>query len=349
MQASVDEEPARSAARRACSQRWRRSRRPGAARARRADERRARSSAAPCATCCSGRAPRELDVVVVRRRRPLRRRRARRRSSSARRAPAAALDAPRALRHRRASSGTAGGSTSPSGAPSPTPAPERCPRCARAPARRTCSAGTSPSTRSPSPSAARGAGELIGRRARARGSRAGRACGCCTSASFIDDPTRLLRLARYSARLGFEVEPHTPRWPRRGARERRAGHRLRRARSGAELRLALQRSRTRSRRCRRSASWACCRRSACGSSSTAHARAGRSSCSPPTAHGRTCLLLACLLGGLGHRGRSARAGCVALLDGLEFARGRARRRARARPAAPVSSLRRIAAAASPPS
>ncbi len=27
--------------------------------------------------------------------------------------------------------------------------------------------------------------------------------------SFIDDPTRLLRLARYASRLGFEVEPHT--------------------------------------------------------------------------------------------------------------------------------------------
>ena len=28
-------------------------------------------------------------------------------------------------------------------------------------------------------------------------------------ASFIDDPTRLLRLARYAGRLGFTVEPHT--------------------------------------------------------------------------------------------------------------------------------------------
>lgn len=27
--------------------------------------------------------------------------------------------------------------------------------------------------------------------------------------SFVDDPTRILRLARYSARLGFEIEPHT--------------------------------------------------------------------------------------------------------------------------------------------
>ena len=28
-------------------------------------------------------------------------------------------------------------------------------------------------------------------------------------ASFIDDPTRLFRLARYAARLGFEIDPHT--------------------------------------------------------------------------------------------------------------------------------------------
>src|SRR5205807_4985021 len=27
--------------------------------------------------------------------------------------------------------------------------------------------------------------------------------------SFLDDPTRLLRLVRYAARLGFEIEPHT--------------------------------------------------------------------------------------------------------------------------------------------
>src|SRR6202035_4878740 len=28
-------------------------------------------------------------------------------------------------------------------------------------------------------------------------------------ASFVDDPTRLVRLARYQARLGFSIEPHT--------------------------------------------------------------------------------------------------------------------------------------------
>ena len=56
--------------------------------------------------------------------------------------------------------------------------------------------------------------------------------------SFIDDPTRLLRLARYRARLGFAVEPHTARL----AADALAGGALSTvsgARVGAELRLAL--------------------------------------------------------------------------------------------------------------
>jgi tRNA nucleotidyltransferase (CCA-adding enzyme) len=57
-------------------------------------------------------------------------------------------------------------------------------------------------------------------------------------ASFIDDPTRLLRLARYAARLGFQIEPHTSALASRalimGALETISG-----ARIGAELRLAL--------------------------------------------------------------------------------------------------------------
>jgi tRNA nucleotidyltransferase (CCA-adding enzyme) len=56
--------------------------------------------------------------------------------------------------------------------------------------------------------------------------------------SFRDDPTRLLRLARYAARLGFEVDDHTTRL----AEEARATGALRTAsgaRLGAELRLAL--------------------------------------------------------------------------------------------------------------
>jgi tRNA nucleotidyltransferase (CCA-adding enzyme) len=57
-------------------------------------------------------------------------------------------------------------------------------------------------------------------------------------ASFEDDPTRLLRLARYAARLDFTVEEHTAALARRalstGALDTVSG-----ARVGAELRLAL--------------------------------------------------------------------------------------------------------------
>jgi tRNA nucleotidyltransferase (CCA-adding enzyme) len=57
--------------------------------------------------------------------------------------------------------------------------------------------------------------------------------------SFVDDPTRLLRLARYSARLGFEPEEHTDRLAAeaidQGALDTVTGSRL-----GAELRLLLQ-------------------------------------------------------------------------------------------------------------
>jgi tRNA nucleotidyltransferase (CCA-adding enzyme) len=56
--------------------------------------------------------------------------------------------------------------------------------------------------------------------------------------SFVDDPTRLVRLARYAARLGFAIEPHTAELARAafaaGAPET-AGL----ARTGAELRLLL--------------------------------------------------------------------------------------------------------------
>ena len=56
--------------------------------------------------------------------------------------------------------------------------------------------------------------------------------------SFIDDPTRLLRMARYRARLGFEIEDHTAALAvaaiAAGALEMVSG-----ARIGAELRLAL--------------------------------------------------------------------------------------------------------------
>ena len=57
-------------------------------------------------------------------------------------------------------------------------------------------------------------------------------------ASFTDDPTRLLRLARYAARLGFEIEPHTAALAAQAARER-ALDTISGGRIGAELRLAL--------------------------------------------------------------------------------------------------------------
>lgn len=56
--------------------------------------------------------------------------------------------------------------------------------------------------------------------------------------SFLDDPTRLLRLARYQARLGFEIEPHTAQLART-ALESGALQTISRSRIGTELRLAL--------------------------------------------------------------------------------------------------------------
>ncbi|HTZ62476.1 MAG TPA: hypothetical protein VMB51_00055 [Solirubrobacteraceae bacterium] len=56
--------------------------------------------------------------------------------------------------------------------------------------------------------------------------------------SFSDDPTRLLRLARYSARLGFQIEPHTADLAAQAVAEG-ALDTVSRARIGAELRLAL--------------------------------------------------------------------------------------------------------------
>ncbi len=56
--------------------------------------------------------------------------------------------------------------------------------------------------------------------------------------SFIDDPTRLLRLARYRARLGFELEAGTRELATRALQEGVLMS-VSRARVGAELRLAL--------------------------------------------------------------------------------------------------------------
>ncbi len=57
-------------------------------------------------------------------------------------------------------------------------------------------------------------------------------------ASFLDDPTRLLRLGRYRARLGFQIEPHTAELAA-AALAAGALNTVSRARIGAELRLAL--------------------------------------------------------------------------------------------------------------
>ncbi len=52
--------------------------------------------------------------------------------------------------------------------------------------------------------------------------------------SFVDDPTRLWRIARYAARLGFAVDPHTAELARVAGPGAVSGERL-----GYELRLAL--------------------------------------------------------------------------------------------------------------
>ncbi|MFZ2050792.1 MAG: hypothetical protein WB698_12475 [Solirubrobacteraceae bacterium] len=58
-------------------------------------------------------------------------------------------------------------------------------------------------------------------------------------ASFQDDPTRLLRLGRYAARLGFVVEPHTALLASQAIAGGATGT-VSAARIGAELRLALR-------------------------------------------------------------------------------------------------------------
>jgi tRNA nucleotidyltransferase (CCA-adding enzyme) len=68
---------------------------------------------------------------------------------------------------------------------------------------------------------------------------AGRRLRVLHEASFVDDPTRLVRLARYAARLGFAVEGHTAELARAafaGGAPASAG----RARMGHELLLALR-------------------------------------------------------------------------------------------------------------
>ena len=129
----------------------------------------------------------------------------------------------------------------------------RCPRCARAALEEDLRPPRLHRQRDRAwRSAARAAGELRARGARARGPRRAAACACCTTRSFLDDPTRLLRLARYRARLGFEIEPHTARARRARRSPRARWRRSRGARIGAELRLALGEARPGRARSRRS-------------------------------------------------------------------------------------------------
>ena len=152
------------------------------------------SSAARCATCCCGGAPSDLDLVVE--------------------APGASIAARigrpqagatialarhdhtrrRELRHRPRSPGAL------------PQARARCPRWSPHRSARTCCGVTSPSTRSRSRSPGRSEAAAGGAPG-ARRPRRPRRLRVLHDASFIDDPTRLLRLARYRARLGFELEP----------------------------------------------------------------------------------------------------------------------------------------------
>ncbi len=85
------------------------------------------------------------------------------------------------------------------------------------------------------------AGEHAGRVRAVRGALEdldGRRLRVLHDGSFLEDPTRVMRLARYAARLGFEIEPHTAALAAQalagGALRTLSGQRL-----GAELRLAL--------------------------------------------------------------------------------------------------------------
>ncbi len=213
-------------------------RRPRAARARRASARTSRSSAAPCATCCSAdrrassTCPSPADAAAVRRassRRGLARRRAcgasSRRCTSAS-APRLVEWARRAHRHRRA--------------------PRRdLPRARRA-------ARGAPGHARGGPRAARLHRQRDRRAARRRRPRASstrrRRCArgparrrlrVLHERSFIDDPTRLLRLARYQRAPRLRDRAPHRRAGARSARRGRAGN-VSGARIGAELRLALR-------------------------------------------------------------------------------------------------------------
>ena len=210
---------------------------PGGRRAAGAGARAARTwrwSAAPCATCCSGRSPRELDVVV-----------AGDAATFARRAGVASLahadagDAARALRHGGGASGTAGridvAERRAESYPAPGALPEVRPGSDRGGPRR---AGTSRSTRSLSPLGGPARGALARGRARARGSGGGPPARAARARASSTTP-RACCAWRATARAWASRSSRTrASWPRRRSRRAR-WRRCRGARVGAELRLAL--------------------------------------------------------------------------------------------------------------
>lgn len=134
--------------------------------------------------------------------------------------------------------------------------------------------------------------------------------------SFLDDPTRLLRLARYRARLGFQTEALTAQLAEEAIEAGALGS-VSRARVGAEIRLALG---------ERDGLAALSRACELGVFEALDARlrldealAGRALSLLPEDGRPRVLLMACLLadhadGG----GEESPASVVALLDGLEF-------------------------------
>jgi tRNA nucleotidyltransferase (CCA-adding enzyme) len=136
-------------------------------------------------------------------------------------------------------------------------------------------------------------------------------------ASFLDDPTRLLRLARYAARLDFEIESHTAALAAQAVAAR-ALDTVSGARIGAELRLALGES--------KGATGALAAMDELGLLTALHPRlrfdrgAIERSLALLPADGRPDLLrMAALTLPLGLRAEDARAEIVAFLDRLEFA------------------------------
>ena len=93
-------------------------------------------------------------------------------------------------------------------APSSTSTRPRCPRSSAAPSSRTCTAATSPSTRWPIRLDPRHWGELLDFYGGKKDLEDG-IIRVLHSLSFVEDPTRILRAARFEQRFGFQIEPRT--------------------------------------------------------------------------------------------------------------------------------------------